>query len=302
VLENGKILFIVNPKSGRGQIKNHLLEILNLFSGAGYEVEVYVTQAAMDARNMVLAKGSGMDLIVCSGGDGTLNEVVSGLARLNKPPVLGYLPAGSTNDFAASLKIPKNMVKAAKIVLEGRDYPIDIGRFCEERYFTYVAGFGAFTEVSYMTPQETKNVLGHPAYIMEGVKSLTSIKSTFMKIETEEQVIEGEFIFGMITNSISVGGFKGLTASDVRLDDGLFEVLLVRTPKKPQEFSEIVSSLILRDETNEQLLRLRAGSLHIVSVMPVDWVLDGEFGGSREEVRIGNLCRKLVIRRKNTGV
>ncbi len=296
-MENaGKMLFIVNPRSGRGKIKNRLLEILNLFSEAGYEVEIHVTQAALDARNVVVEKGEGKDLIVCSGGDGTLNEVVSGLAVLEHPPVLGYLPAGSTNDFASSLKLPKNMISAAHTVLDGEDFQVDIGRFCGDRYFTYVAGFGAFTEVSYLTPQDKKNLLGHPAYMLEGVKSLTSIKSSSMTIETENQAIEGDFIFGMVTNTLSVGGFKTLVGNDVTLDDGWFEVLFVRTPKKPQEVSEILSSIVLKEE-HEQLIRLKTRHVRITSKEPVDWVLDGEFGGSLQEVEIENLCRKLQIRR-----
>lgn len=292
-----KMLFLVNPRSGRGQIKNRLLDILNLFSAAGYEVEVHITQKALDARDMVKSRGTGKDLIVCSGGDGTLNEVISGMAELDDPPVLGYIPAGSTNDFASSLKIPKNMVSAARTAVEGELFQIDIGRFCKDRYFSYVAGFGAFTEVSYLTPQDKKNLLGHQAYMLEGMKSLTSIKSNLMMIETEDQEIEGEFVFGVVTNTISIGGFKGLISGDVMLDDGLFEVLLVRTPKNPQEFSEILSSLILKEENNDQLLRFKARSLYVTSSEPVDWVLDGEFGGSHESVRIENLCQKLAIRR-----
>lgn len=292
-----KMLFVVNPRSGRGQIKNRLLEILNLFSASGYEVEVYVTQKALDARETVISRGADKDMIVCSGGDGTLNEVISGMAALSRAPVLGYIPAGSTNDFASSLRISKNMINAARTVVEGEIYQVDIGRFCEEQYFTYVAGFGAFTEVSYLTPQDKKNLLGHQAYMLEGMKSLTSIRSSFMTIETENQVIEGEFVFGVVTNTISIGGFKGLTGPEVALDDGLFEVLLVRTPKNPQDFSELISSLILKEESNDQLLRFKAHSLYMTSPEPVDWVLDGEFGGSHETVRIENLCQKLSIRR-----
>ena len=291
-----KMLFVINPRSGRGQIRPRLLEILDLFSGAGYRVQVYVTQRALDAQEIVAREGADYDLIVCSGGDGTLNEVVSGLLTQECIPELGYLPAGSTNDFASSLRIPKNMVAAAHAVLEGEVRCVDVGRFCQERYFTYVAGFGAFTEVSYLTPQEKKNRLGHQAYVLEGVKSLSAIRSSYMCIEAEDQVVEGEFIFGIITNTTSVGGFKGLVGSDVLLDDGLFEVLLIRTPKRPQELSEIVSSLILKEEANEQVVRLKAASLRITSQEPVDWVLDGEFGGSHTKVQIDNLCRCLPIR------
>lgn len=292
-----QMLFIINPRSGRAQIKNRLLEILDLFTKADYEVQVHVTQGPLDARETVIQEGKGKDLIVCSGGDGTLCETVSGMMELRHPPHLGYIPAGSTNDFAASLKIPKQMTAAARAAVEGEGCPVDIGRFCDDRYFVYVAGFGAFTEVSYLTPQDKKNVLGHQAYMLEGVKSLGSIKSYRMKITGEEIETEGEFIFGMITNTISVGGFKGLVNQKVALNDGLFEVLLIRTPKTPLELSSVVTCLFLKEEQNDFVYKFKARSLRIEAAEPVDWVLDGEFGGTRSEVWVENLSKKLEIRR-----
>ncbi|MDD3252236.1 MAG: YegS/Rv2252/BmrU family lipid kinase [Lachnospiraceae bacterium] len=295
-----QMLLIVNPKSGKAQIRTKLLDILDLFGAAGYQVQVHITQKALDARETVVREGARKDLIVCSGGDGTLNETISGMMQLKNPPQLGYIPAGSTNDFASSLKIPKQMLTAARAVVSGSGYPIDIGRFCGDRYFVYVAGFGAFTEVSYLTPQDKKNVLGHQAYMLESVRSLASIKSYSMQISWEDQVLEGEFIFGMITNTISVGGFKGLVDQNAALNDGLFEVLLIRTPKTPVEFSSIVTSLFLKEEqANDLVYRFKTSSLQIQSQEPVDWVLDGEFGGSRTGVEIENLCQTLEIRRNS---
>lgn len=292
-----QMLFIINPKSGRTQIKSRLLEILDLFTKADYEVQVHVTQGAQDAKNTVIQEGKGKDLIVCSGGDGTLNETISGMMELKNCPPLGYIPAGSTNDFATSLRIPRPMLAAAQAAVEGREYAVDIGRFCENRYFVYVAGFGAFTEVSYLTPQDKKNLLGHQAYMLEGVKSLASIKSYQMKIISDEMTVEGEFIFGMITNTISVGGFKGLVNQAVALNDGLFEVLLIRTPKTPLELSNVVSSMFLKEEQNEFVYKFKTKTLKVEALEPVDWVLDGEFGGSRMEVWVENLNKKLEIRR-----
>lgn len=292
-----KMLFIINPKSGKGQIKNHLLEILDIFIKSGYDVQVYITQQPLDAKNTVLECGRDKELIVCSGGDGTLNETISGIMELGNRPRLGYVPAGSTNDFAASLSIPKQLTKAAAAAANGVPYLIDIGIFCRERYFVYVAGFGLFTEVSYLTPQEIKNVLGHQAYMLEGVKSLSSVKTYRMSIDCEEIQLEGEFIFGMITNTISVGGFKGLVNQDVALNDGLFEVLLIRTPKKPTELSSIVSSLFLKEEPNEFVYKFKTSKLYIKAEDPIDWVLDGEFGGSHEEVIVENLSKQLEINR-----
>lgn len=292
-----QMLLIINPRSGRTQIKNRLLEILDIFAKAGYQVQVRITQHAQDAKETVIREGRGKDLIVCSGGDGTLNETICGMMELKHCPQLGYIPAGSTNDFASSLRIPRQMLAAARVAAGGMGYPIDIGRFCGERHFVYVAGFGAFTEVSYLTPQDKKNLLGHQAYMLEGVKSLTSIKSYQMKVTGAETELEGEFIFGMITNTISVGGFKGLVNQNVALNDGLFEVLLIRTPKTPLELSNVVSSLFLKEEHNEFVYKFKTRSLRVESKEPVDWVLDGEYGGSRTDVFVENLYRRMEIRR-----
>ncbi len=295
-----RMLFIINPRSGRERIRRKLLEILDLFSAEGYHVQVHVTQAAKDAKNTAAKEGAKYDLIVCSGGDGTLNETISGIMEIEEKrrPQIGYIPGGSTNDFAASLKLPKQVLQAAETAVRGTAVPIDIGLFCEDRYFVYVAGFGAFTEVSYMTPQDRKNVLGHQAYMIESVKSLASIKSYQMKVTWEEGTLEGEFIFGMVTNTTSVGGFKGLINQNVALDDGLFEVLLIRTPKTPLELSAIVSELFLTEEADSELVyKFRTSSIEIESEEAVDWVLDGEFGGSRTDVKIRNLLRCLNIRK-----
>ena len=187
------------------------------------------------------------------------------------------------------------MAAAARAVVEGEPYPIDIGCFCKERHFIYIAAFGAFTEVSYLTPQDKKNVLGHQAYMLEGVKSLASIKSYRMRVESEEIVLEGEFIFGMVTNTISVGGFKGLVTQNVALNDGEFEVLLIRTPRTPLDLSNIINYMFLKEEPNEYVHKFRTKALKVISEEPVDWVLDGEFGGTHTEVEIVNLQKQIRI-------
>lgn len=292
-----KLLFIFNPRAGKSQLRHHLMDILEMFTKDGYEVQVYATQGRMDAKRVAKEYGESVDLLVCSGGDGTLNETIAGLMELARPPELGYIPAGSTNDFASSLKIPKSMKLAAAAAVEGHPYAIDVGKFCENQYFVYIAGFGAFTEVSYLTSQEMKNLMGHPAYMIEGVKSLTGIKGYKMRFEWEDSELEGEFIFGMITNSISVGGFKGLVNQDVALGDGLFEVLLIRAPKTPMDFSNILSYMFLKEEPNEYVYRFQTDGLRVRSDEPVDWVLDGEFGGTKTEVAVQNLSRRIQIRR-----
>ncbi len=291
----GKLLLIVNPAAGKARAKDNLLGIVDTLNKGGWQVEVHVTQSRLDAMETAAKRGDEVDLLVCSGGDGTLSETISGMMRLKHPPILGYIPAGSTNDFASSLGIPKRALDAARNVVEGTPVPIDIGQFCGRRNFVYVAGFGAFTEVSYMTPQEKKNLLGHQAYMIEGMKSLANIKSYHMKVESDAFSMEEDFIFGMVTNTTSVGGFKGLVARNVALDDGLFEVLLIRTPTTAMELTNILSSMITKEEYNEYVHRFLASKLRITCSEPVDWVLDGEFGGAEREVEIENLTKRIEI-------
>ena len=290
-----RLLFIINPCSGKGRIRNKLLSVLDIFAKRGYRVETYVTQEALDARRKAVTRGRSADLIVCSGGDGTLNEVVSGMMELKRLPVLGYIPAGSTNDYAASLGLPRRIENAARLAAEGKASPVDVGKFGDDRYFVYIAAFGAFTEVSYLTPQDKKNLLGHQAYMLEAVKSLMDIRGRQMKITWEEGELEGEFLFGMVTNTTSVGGFKGLVSRDVALDDGWFEALFIRMPKNPLDLSGIVSYLFLKEDDNAFVYRFKTRKLKIAAAEDVDWVLDGEFGGKKREVEIENLEKRLYI-------
>ena len=294
-----KMLFIFNPRSGRERLRTKLLDILDLFVKAGYEVTVHVTQSAGDAQKQVEKKGGGVELLVCSGGDGTLNEVVSGMMAWSreKRSQLGYIPAGSTNDFAASLDLPKNMLRAAAIAVAGRPFAIDVGKFGDGRYFVYVAAFGAFTEVSYKTPQETKNVLGHQAYMLEAVKRIAGLKSYRMKFFWDDQELEEDFILGMVTNTISIGGFKGLVQPRVALNDGEFEVMLVRKPRTPKDIQSIVSCLINKDAENDCVYMFRTSNLRMESEEIVDWTLDGEYGGGVKEICIENLREEIVVKR-----
>ena len=292
-----EMLFVFNPCSGREQIRGKLMGILDLFTRAGYDIHVHVTQRQGDCREWVRDRGEGMDLIVCSGGDGTLNEAISGMLCLGQAPVLGYIPSGSTNDFASSLGIPRDMIEAAGDIVGGIPFPVDVGAFCQDRYFAYIAGFGAFTEVSYLTPQDKKNWLGRNAYMIEGVKSLAGLKPRHMKVEWEGNLLEDDFVFGMVTNTVSVGGFKGLVNQSVALDDGEFEVLLIRMPRTPVDLTNIINYMFLKAQPNEYVHKFKTASIRMYSDEPVDWVLDGEFGGSRTEVRIENLKQRIRIMR-----
>ncbi|MCB6344199.1 diacylglycerol kinase [Clostridium sp. AF18-27] len=293
-----KLMFIFNPRSGKEQIRGQLMGILDIFTKAGFDIHVHVTQSQKDCVEWVKDYAGRMDVLVVSGGDGTLNEAVTGMMNLERLPLLGYIPAGSTNDFAASLGLPKSMQEAAADIVEGSPYPIDIGRFCKDQYFVYIAGFGAFTEVSYLTPQDKKNWLGHNAYVLEGVKSLAGLKPRHMRVEWDDQVLEEDFVFGMVTNTISVGGFKGLVNQSVALNDGEFEVLLIRMPRTPVDLTNIINYMFLKEEPNEYVYKFKTRAIRMVSDAPVDWVLDGEFGGSRTEVEIVNLQKKIRILRR----
>lgn len=289
------MLFIYNPKAGKAQIKNHLVDILDIFVKAGYEVTVYPTQSHGDAIKKTMKKKDKYDIVVCSGGDGTLDEVFTGMMKCEKKVPIGYIPAGSTNDFAMSLNVPKNMVQAAQTVVDGETYAVDVGEFNDD-VFAYIAAFGLFTEVSYSTDQQVKNMLGHVAYLLEGVKRLSTIKSYKLKVTLNDEVIEDDFIFGMITNSFSVGGFQGITGNEVKMDDGMFEVTLIKRPMNPLELNRVMAALVDREVDSECMYCYKAKEIRIESEEEVAWTLDGEFGGNHQEVTIKNLHKALEIR------
>lgn len=282
-----KVLFIVNPRSGKGTIKFHLMTIVDQMVKAGMEVTLYTTQAQKDATRCVMEEAGKYDRIICSGGDGTLDEVVTGLLQSGHRIPLGYIPAGSTNDFANSLGIPKQMVKAAKTAISGSTFACDIGDLNGDP-FVYVAAFGMFTEVSYKTSQQMKNVLGHVAYILEGAKQLYDIPSYRMRVEHDGQTFCGTFLYGMVTNSVSVGGFKGITGADVKLNDGLFEVTLIAQPHNPVELNEILACLTNLIDDSDLIYSFKTDCLKITCEQAVPWTLDGEFGGEHRELVIRN--------------
>lgn len=293
-----KLLFIFNPCSGKGQIKNKLMEVIDIMVKAGYEVTVHSTQDREDAMQKVKNEAKNYDLVICSGGDGTLDEAVTGMMQSEKKVPLGYIPAGSTNDFANSLKIPKDIVKAAHVAVEGRKFPVDVGYFNGDS-FIYIAAFGLFTDVSYQTSQELKNVLGHAAYILEGAKRLHNITSYKMRVEYDGNIIEDEFAYGMITNSVSVGGFKKLTGKNVLLDDGLFEVTLIRMPKNPVEWNEILGCLANLKDDSDLIYTFKTDCVKFLPEDVIPWTLDGEFGGEHKNVIVKNVHQALEIMVKN---
>ena len=289
-----KMLFVFNPKAGKGKIKTHLLDIVDIFSSHNYEIIIRSTQAPRDAYEKAKEYADSVDLIVCSGGDGTLDEVVTGIMEVDSSVPIGYIPAGSTNDFANSLFMPKSMIRVAEMIMAEELYHCDIGRF-NQKTFAYVAAFGLFTDVSYETDQDLKNVLGHVAYVLEGVKRLFDIKSYHMKVSSEEVQVEDDFIVGMITNSRSVGGFKNLTGKNVDMNDGFFEVTLIVHPKNPLQLQEIMTALVMAEDNTDMIYSFKTRQLTIETDEEVPWTLDGEFGGNHSYVEIENRHKALKL-------
>lgn len=288
------VMLIINPKSGKGTIRNSLLDITDIFIKAEYDLTIYISQHAGDARQKVEKEAGNFDLIICSGGDGTLDEVISGMIEGGHKCGIGYIPSGSTNDFANSLNLPKNMIAAAKQIVEGNVFPCDAGFFNDD-YFVYIAAFGLFTDVSYETNQDVKNVLGHMAYLLEGMRKLASIRSYYMKIKVDDLEIEGDFLFGMVTNSVSVGGFKNITGKHVQLDDGMFEVTLIHKPKNVMELNAILTSLVTQTPDERYMLQMKASHIEVESEEVVPWTLDGEYGGEHKHVEIRNEKQALTL-------
>lgn len=292
-----RMLFIYNPKAGRQKGRAMLPDLLENFSAQGYEITAYPTQKKGDATERA-RHAAGFDRVVCCGGDGTMNEVVSGLLDIpaEERPPLGYVPAGSANDYARSLNLPKSLTDQAVIAGSGTPRLTDMGN-SSGHYFTYISAFGLFTEVSYSTPQTSKNLLGHFAYLLEGAKELTNIPSYRMEVTTPNGFrVEGEFIYGMVGNTVSMGGVFTLPREKVKLDDGLFEVLLIRKPKTTKDWQSILTALAGQVMVQEgAVIGFAADKVTFRSDKPVAWTVDGEFGGEREETTVTNLHRAVQI-------
>lgn len=294
-----KLLFVYNPRAGKEMLKPRLSDVLDIFVKAGYEVTVHPTQAYRDAYYQIKEYEVGKyDLIACSGGDGTIDEVATGMMKrreMGKDVVpVGYIPAGTTNDFAKSLHIPRKPLAAADNAVKGVPFPCDIGKF-NDSVFVYIAAFGIFTDVSYETDQAVKNVLGHMAYILEGAKRIFNIPSYKIKVEHDGEVIEDEFIFGMVTNSRSVGGFSNMVGKNIVFDDGLFEVTLIKTPKNLIALQEIIAALLIEQVDTKHMYTFKTKKITFDSVEEIPWTLDGEFGGEQDYVEIENVQKAMEI-------
>ena len=289
-----KLLLVMNPYAGTRKANRYLPEIISIFNRAGYDVHTYVTAATGDATDLITRRGAEMDLIVCIGGDGTFNETITGLMRCGAKIPIGYIPAGSTNDFASSLHLSTNILEAAQDIVRGTPVPYDVGKF-GDRYFSYVASFGAFTRTAYTTPQNIKNALGHTAYLLEGIQELSQIKNIHLRFETDSEIIEDDFIFGAISNSTSIGGLLTLDPKQVDMGDGKFELLLVRSPKDLSEVSECIRALQSQKYNCNMITFLSSSHVRVTAPADMPWTLDGERADGQEHILAENLHLAITL-------
>ena len=288
------LLLILNPTSGMRKAAKNLTDIISVFNRADYNTQVYVTACHGDAVKAVHKLGGETDIIVCCGGDGTLNETVTGVIEAGLDVPIGYIPSGSTNDFASSLHLSGDVVEAAGQIVSGSETAYDVGRF-GDRYFTYIASFGAFTKASYSTPQNIKNTLGHMAYVLEGMQELTALRPEHIRMELDGETVEDDFLFGAVCNSTSVGGILKLKPDLVDMADGKFEILLIRAPRDLQELHECVMALHNQTYNCGMITFRNAGNVHVTGNPSMTWSLDGEKADGSEEIVIENLHKRITL-------
>ena len=288
-------LLILNPRSGKMKIQYELLNIIKLLNQNGYKVEVQTTLYHNHARDIVLSLSNSPDLIICSGGDGTLNQVVSGLIDADLHIPLGYIPAGSTNDYANTLGLSFDMLEATHNIINGEKYLLDVGVANKDFYFNYIASFGLFSSVSYSTPQRQKNILGHTAYLLNGLNDLANIKTYHIKGKTPTVSFEGDYLLGLVLNTTSIAGIVKLDPSLVDLSDGLFEVLLIKKPKDILDRSKLVEGLLNRDYSNPAFTFLKTNNLELYLDNETSWSLDGEEVKLGNKIEISNLKQRLCM-------
>lgn len=290
-----KLLLLANIHSGKGIVEEQLPAIINYYNKADYEVTVYISQYSGHIKEIAQTRGSDFDVLVCSGGDGTLNEVVNGIADIDRKPVIGYIPAGSTNDFASSMGIPLNIEDSYKKAVDGEIFNLDIGKI-NDRHFVYVAAFGLFTNISYETPQNIKNILGYQAYLLEGVRQLTNIKSYRLEIEYDEGIIKDDIMIGLVSNSNSIAGMKTIFRNYADLNDGLFEVLLVKAPKNVNLLRSIVTSIVEKNFDAELFYSFKTSHISIKCDEEINWTIDGEYCGTFNTADINVINKALAIK------
>ena len=294
-----KLLFIMNPFAGQKKANKVLPEILMVFTEAGFEIQTAMTTGPGSATRLAAERGGDVDLVVCCGGDGTLNETVSGLLLAGLKTPVGYIPSGTTNDFASSLKLSHNPVQAAQDIVDGQPVAYDVGRF-GDRHFCYVASFGAFTKTSYAMPQSIKNALGHTAYVLGGISELSQIRDEHIRMEIDDEVIEDDFLFGAICNSTSIGGILTLPPNRVDMGDGLFEVMLIRAPRHLTEIGDCLLAVQNQCYNCGMITFRSAKSIKITASPFLSWTLDGEKADGYTEITVENLHQAIrIVQRVN---
>ena len=284
-----KLMLIVNPSAGRGGYRYYFGEAMKTLADGGFRTELYFTSGPRDATEMTVANAGNYDTVVCVGGDGTLSEVIADLMKIPNPPSLGYIPMGTTNDVASTIGLPKNdTIGAARRIVDGREHPFDVGGFGKDEYFSYIAAFGAFTEVSYATPQEQKRALGHLAYVLQGAQQLGKIERIPTRVEYDSGVFEGELVYGSMSNSTSVAGIVRLREEMVSLGDGMSELVLVQDPGTIDAYGELATAVLTRRFDSEKLKIIQTKHARFTFEKPIAWTRDGEDGGKHREVELCN--------------
>ena len=284
-------MLIINPVAGRGAYKSTLTDALQILDNGGYVTTLYFTKAAGDATALAKEHASDYDVAACVGGDGTLSEMLAGLMQIpkEKRPKIAYFPMGTANDVATTLGLPKNdTLAAAKAILEGTPHPFDVGGFGQEKYFSYIAAFGAFTEISYETPQNQKKALGHLAYVLQGALQLSKLETYHTRIEFDDGTIETDLVYGSMSNSTSVAGIVKLRDEMVSLGDGMSELVLVKDPGSLEGLGDIVTSVLSQRFTSDKLIILHTRKARFIFDRPVKWTRDGEAGGEHEDITLYN--------------
>lgn len=291
-----KLMLIVNPAAGRGSYTYNFAEAMHALDCGGYTVTVFFTEQRGDATRIANENADSFDNVICIGGDGTLSEVMAGLMRRECPPPLGYIPMGTANDVATTLAIPKNdCLAAVNRFLNGKPHPFDVGGFGKDEYFAYIAAFGAFTEVSYATPQNQKKALGHLAYVLQGMSTIGKIESVQTRVEYDGGVVEGKLLYGSMSNSTSVAGIVKLPEQMVCLGDGMSELVLVREPLYFTGFGEILDSVISGRFDCDDLIILHTTKAKFTFDKPVAWTRDGENGGVHQSIELMNYKAPIEI-------
>ncbi len=294
-MDSKRLLMVVNPCSGKAKMKTELLKVVQIFADADFEVTVYPTKARGDATKYIsTVPQDKFERIVVCGGDGTLNEVITGMMQSGLKCKIGYIPSGTLNEWSSGLHISRNILTAAKDIVNGTEITLDLGRF-GNKYFCYTASFGAFTSASYSAPQDIKNVLGQAAYFFEGIKALGAIKPIHLCFEADGRTIEGDFLFGAVSNSLSVGGVVKFKEAVVKLNDGLFEVMLVRNPSNVMQFQSIVDGIIRQDLTRDGIEFFHTNKIIVKEGNDVSWTLDGEYSPGEDKIVISNIPDALQL-------